>query len=238
MPSPSVTRFPEGVCDATETGSYGRFAGLRPFRYFNWIDDFDNYAAADWVVTETDAGSTQAIVNGVGGILAMTNTAGAADESSIQWAGGAGAVRGTFAWDGTKDMLLSARFKVSHATNTALLIGLSSTDTTPVASLPTNGIYFYKASGAASLIASARKAGASTSVTIGDMVADTYVEVVFRFVTATGMWQAFLNDALVGSISTADISPTATLVVTLGLLNASAVAHVLSVDYLQVSQQR
>lgn len=239
MARPDVTRWPGGVNDATEDGAYSRFAGLRPFRYYTWINDFDRYVSTDWVLTETDAGSTEAIVSGTGGILAITNvSAGATDEASIQWAGGAGAVRPTFAWDSTKDMLLAARFKLSDATNAACLIGIASTDTTPVASLPTNGIYFYKAGGATSLIASARKAGTSTSVTLGAMADDTYVDVVFRFDSNTETWQAFLNNAMIGSFSTSSVSPTAALAVTIGLLNASAAAHVLSVDWLQISQQR
>ena len=239
MASPLVTRFPAGLADATQDGAFGAYAGLRPFRYHNYVNDFDDYVAADWVVTETDAGSTEAITSADGGVLAITNvSAGATDEASIQWAGGSGAVKTTVLWESTKDMIVAARFKVDDATNTALLIGLASTDTTPVASLPTNGIYFYKAGAAASLIASARKAGSSTSVTLGNMADDTFVEAVFRYSADTGNWQAFLNDALIGTISTASVSPTALLAFTIGLLNASAAAHVLSVDWLMVAKQR
>lgn len=245
MTSPTPTRYPNGVVDASQNGAYGGYAGIRPFRYHSWVEDFDTYTATEWVVTETDAGSTEAITSADGGVLAITNvSAGATDEASLQWAGGSGAVKTTFQWDSTKDMIIAAGFKVDDAINTALLIGLASVDTTPVASLPTNGIYFYKAGAATSLIASVRKAGASTSQTIGAMADDTYVDVVFRYsatgndVQQAGTWQAFLANNLIGTLTTASISPTAALAMTIGLLNASAAAHVLSIDYIQVAKQR
>ena len=234
-----ISRWPNGVSDATVTGALANYAGLRPYRYATWSNDFFTYATADWTLTETAAGSTELVTSGDGGILAITNvSAGATDEASIQWAGGSGATITPFTWDSTKDMVVMSKFKVDDATNTALLIGLASTDTTPVASLPTNGIYFYKAGGATSLIASARKAGASTSVTLGAMADDTYLNAVFFYTAADGYWQAFLDDVLIGTVTTASISPTAGVTPTIGLLNASAAAHILSVDYLFIAKQR
>jgi len=239
MPTPTVTRWPNGVCDATQDGIYANYAGMRPFRYYNWLEDFFSYTAADWVVTETDAGSTEAIVSGAGGVLAITNvSAGATDAAQIQWAGGSGAVVLPAFWDSTKDFLVYAKFKVSDATNTALLVGLASADTTVVASLPTNGIYFYKASGATSLIASVRKAGTSSSVTLGAMADDTYVEAALRFNSTLNTWSALLNNVLIGTLTTDAISPTAGVTPSIGLLNASAVAHVLSVDFMHIAVQR
>lgn len=239
MASPLVTRYPAGLCDATQDGAYGNYAGLRPFRYYEWVNDFFNFVSGDWVITETDAGSTEVITSGAGGILAITNvSAGATDAASIQWAGGSGAAITPFTWDSTKDLLLVAKFKLSDATNAACVVGLASVDTTPVASLPTNGVFFYKAGGAATLLASSRKAGTSTSVTLGSMVDDTYVSVVMYYSADTGNWRCFLNDALIGTITTSSISPTAALTPTIGLLNASAAAHVLSVDYMHIAVQR
>lgn len=239
MASPVVTRFPGGLCDASESGAFSVYAGMRPNRYHEYFNDFDNYVSGDWVLTETAAGSTEAIVSADGGILAITNAAaGATDEASIQWAGGSGAAKTTFTWDSTKDMMVAARFKVDDATNTALLIGLASTDTTPVASLPSDGIFFYKAGAATALVASARKSGTSTSVACGAMADDTYLEAVFRYRADTGNWHAFINDVSVGTFAGSSVSPTAGIGMTIGLLNASAAAHVLSVDWLFISKQR
>ena len=235
---PEVSRWPNGVCDSTEDGALGWYAGLRPSRYILFWDDFLKYTATDWVVTETDAGSTEAVVSGDGGWLAITNvSAGAADEASLQWAGGAGAVRTNVTFDATKDMFMTCRFKVSDATNTGLLIGLAVTDTTPVASLPANGVFFNKVAASTSLLANLRASAASQTVTLGAMADDTFVTVAFVYRASTGYWQGYLENVLIGSI-TSPTSPSAALTPTIGLLNATATAHVLTVDYLMVARQR
>lgn len=240
MASPDVTRWPGGVNDATEVGAYYGYAGLRPYRYFMFNDDFIRYTATDWVVTETDAGSTEAITaTGPEGVLAITNvSAGATDAASIQWAGGSGAVSTQFVWDSTTDFILEARFKVSVAATTGALVGIADTDTAPVASLPTNGIFFNKTSASAALLANIRKAGASTTIALGDVADDTYVTCVLYYSGSKGTWQAFLNNALVGSVSTASITPTVAMAPTIGVLNGDTAALVLSVDKLFVAKQR
>ena len=244
MSSPQVTRWPNGVSDATQNGIYGNWAGLRPFRYFNYIDDYEDYTAASWVQTLATS-ATVAVTTAPGGIRAMTTaTAGAADESSIQWAGHSGAFSGQFVWDGTKDVLFYASFEVDDVVNTALFVGLGAVDTTPLSSIDANWIGFYKASGAAALVGGVSKAGTITSVALGNMVNATFVSVAMRYsATGTpeqqaGTWQVFLNDLLVGTLATASITPTVALAPTIALLNASAAAHVLSVDWMHASIQR
>ena len=118
------------------------------------------------------------------------------------------------------------------------MIGLAIADTTPVASLPLNGIFFYKASAAASLIASVRKAGTSTSVTLGNVVADTFVDAVLYYTAIDGTWRAYLDNTFVGSFNTASVSPIVAMTPTIGFLNASAAAHVLTVDYIYCAERR
>jgi hypothetical protein len=241
MPSPNnPTRYPAGVVDATQDGAWGNFLQPRPQRYVDDFDDFMAYRTGEWILTETAAGSTEVLsTTGDGGWLLITNAAaGASDEASIQWGGGNAAVITPYTWVSTKDFHLSARFKVSDATNTALIIGMAIADTTPVASLPANGIFFTKAAASTSLLASVRKAGVSTSVTLGAMADDTFVEVAMVYTAADGYWRAYLNDVLIGSFNTASVSPTVGLTKTIGLLNATAIAHVLSVDNLNVAKQR
>lgn len=239
MANPDITPFPGGVNDATETGQFHGFGGLVPYRYFTFNDDFIRYTAADWVVTETDAGSTEAVTTAAEGVLAITNvSAGATDAASLQWAGGSGAVSPQFVWDPTKDFLLYSRFKVSVAATTGLIIGVASTDTTPVASLPTDGIFVTKTSASTTLNAIVRKAGVSSTVALGAMADDTYVTAGFYFSSTTNIWSAYLNNALIGSITTDAIAPTVNLAPTIGVLNGAAVALVLSVDKLFVAKQR
>ena len=238
-----TTRYPSGVVNVGENAAYGNHLQPRPDTYYQYFNDFFQYTAADWVVTETAAGTTQTIVAaGEGGQFAITNvSAGATDASSIQLSNDGGTTAGTqFLWSATEDMVVAARFKTSSAAaNTnGLLIGLAIADTTPVASLPLNGIFFYKASAAASLIASVRKAGVSTSITLGNVAADTFVDAVLYYTAIDGTWRAYLNDAFIGSFSTASVSPIVELTPTIGFLNASAVAHVFTVDSIYCAKTR
>jgi hypothetical protein len=243
MPGNPTTRYPNGVVNAAETAPYGNHLQPKPDTYYTYFNDFFAYTATDWLVTETDAGSTEAIVAaGEGGQLAITNvSAGATDAASLQLSYDGGTTAGTqFLWESGKDMVIAARFKLDAvaATTTAALIGLAIADTTPVASLPANGIFFYKAAAAATFVASARKAGTSTSVTMNAMVADTFTTAVFYYTASDGTWRAFQDGVFVGSFSTASVSPVVALTPTIGLLNASAAAHVLTVDYIYCAKQR
>lgn len=238
MATPTVTRFPNGVVDATQDGSYGSYAGLRPFRYHNWTNDFDDYLSGDWVVSGPTT-STQAIgATATGGWLVLTiGTTGATNDQSIQWAGNSGAVAQTFVWESTLDFLLLANFKTSDATNDALIVGLCSTDTTPASSLPTSGIFFTKAAASTSLIASIRIAGVSTSVTLGAMADSTNVEATLFYSADTGLWRAFFNNVSQGTMTAASNTPTATLAVTIGHQNATALS-LLSIDNFHAAKQR
>lgn len=233
-----VSHASSGITNRLASDQMGALRTMDPTVYNSWVDDFTTYASADWVVNETQAGATQAIVDGSGGLLALTNTTGASDVNQIQWAGGAGAGRLTMYFDTSKDYLMKSRFKVSDATNTAVLIGAATVDTTLTASLPTDGIYFLKASGATTLIASTRASGTSSSATLGAMANDTFVEASFVYTAENGIWQAWLNNSPVSQITTTTNSPTAGLCVSIALTNASGSAHVLTVDYLNIYRQR
>ena len=238
MATPTVTRWPNGVTDTTDIGAYGSYAGLRPFRYHNWINDFDNYVSGQWVVTGP-SGSTQAIgATADGGALVLTiGTTGSTADQSIQWAGNSGAVATTYYWQATKDMLICAGFKTSDSTNDGLVVGLASTDTTPASSLPTSFIGFTKAAATQALLANIRIAGVSTTIACGNMADNTYVSCVLFYSATTGNWQAFVNDGLQGTAAAASNTPTAALAITVGHVNASALA-LMSIDYLQVANQR
>ena len=240
MPSPNnPTRYPAGVVNATQDGAWGNFLQPRPDLYTVFFDDFLTYTATNWVVTETDAGATQTIVTaGLDGQLALTNTAGGTDNVSLQWGPGGTTVATQFLWEATKDLVVSTRFKLSAVVDQAAVVGLAIADTSPGASLPANGIFFYKADGAAALIASVRKAGASTSVALGNMVADTFINVSLFYTAGDHTWRAFVNDTLIGSFSTLDVSPIVALAPTIGLLNGDTVANVLTIDRLIVAKQR
>lgn len=232
------THFSSGVTNVFRDDEMGRLRTMDPSQYYAWCDDFSNYTAANWVVTNVGTTPTQAIVDGAGGILKLTATTGATDGSQLQWAGGSGAARLTVFWDSTKDLLMKTRFQVDSALNSGLLIGAAAVDTTLVASPPNDGIYFLKASNSTSLTAATRKSGTSSSITMGAMADATWVTASLVYNSTTGFWYAYLNGNPVGSIASTTNSPTNGLSVSIAQLNGSAAAHSLSVDYLNVFVSR
>jgi hypothetical protein len=240
MASPDVSRFPGGISDAADNAQFANFAGLRPNRYFIFDDDFTRFNPTDWVVTETAAGSTQAINTDPNGVLALTNVAaGAADATSIQWAGGSGAVSPQFVWQEDRDFLLYSRFKLSNPILSSGFIGLADADTSPVASVPLNGIYFVSTGLVAAVTGVIIKAGNTTAIfNMGNIGNATFIECLLYYNSSKGTWQAFRDNAIVGTVYTPDMSPTAQMAPTIGLMNASAAAHSVGVDRLFIAKQR
>lgn len=235
-----TTHFKAGVTNVggnilTENGALKQ---MMPTKYYNFLDDFNNYTAGAWVVTDTGTG-TSAVIDGAGGQFAITNAAaGASDTRQMQWSGTSAGARLTVFWDATKDFQLSAKVKVSNITTAGWMVGAATVDTSLLASLPTDGIYFLKANGAASLIASTRKAGTSSSITLGNVVADTYNTMSLMYTAVDGIWRAFLDGAPIGSITTTTNTPTNGLSVSVALLNSAATAHLVTVDWLSFMVER
>lgn len=234
-----VSHASSGIVNRFASDQLGALRTMDPTVYTTWSDDFLSFTSGDWIVTESDAGSTELIVDGAGGLLAITNvSAGATDYAQIQWSGSAAAARLNIYGVTSKDLLMKARFKVSDATNTGIFIGAGTVDTSLVASAPTDGIYFAKADQSTSLIGNVRKAGTSSTITMGTMAADTFVEATLAYVADQAMWTGYLNNSPVGTISGTTNFPTNGLSVGIGLLNGSAAAHVLTIDYLNIWVQR
>lgn len=231
-----VTHF-SGVTNATQGTALGSYIAPDPSICHTWFDDFDDYTAGEWTITETGTG-TRAIGNADGGILVVTNAAADDDANFLQWSGNtaAGTVE-TYRWAANRSMWFKARLKVSDATQSDLVIGLQITDTTPLA--VTDGLYFLKADGSAVLSFYATKNSTSSTVTTATLVDDTYFTVGFFWDAALGKMQVFYNDTVVGEItSTTNMPDDEDLTISFGIQNGAAAAKVLSLDYMLVSKAR
>jgi hypothetical protein len=235
-------RYPNGINDhASGNAGMGRFYPQPdPTRYVRWFDDFHGYTSGDWVVTETQAGATQAAAAaGHGGILSLVNTSTDNDVNSLQWAGGSGATVESFKFTATKKFWIRARFKVSNATESDVIIGLAITDTSPLQSLPSDYIAFYKADGATTLVAAAAKNSTASTITMGSMVDDTYVTAEMYF-DGKSTLTAMLDGVPVGTdiTSTTNIVDDEELAVTIAVQAGDANARTLSVDFLEILFER
>ncbi len=230
-----TTRYPNGINDhAQGNAGMGQFyPQLDPARYVRWFDDFHTFTSGDWTVTETQAGSTQAITAGHGGILALVNTSTDNDVNTIQL------TQETFKFASNRKAWLRARFKLSDVTDSDALIGLAITDTSPLASLPSDGVFFYKADDAAALVVQVRKDGTASTISLGNMTADTFVTCELYYDGKT-TFMAFVNGVHTGTniTSVTNMPDDEELTVTIAVQAGSAAADTLSVDFVEVLMER
>ena len=206
----STTRFPNGVTNVGEDSLFAAMGQLAPTKFHTYMEDFDYYAAADWTVTETQAGATQALTNGDGGLLLLTNSAADDDLNALQKVGA------SFAFAAGKKLWFEARFKVSDATQSDFVMGLQGTDTTPLDT--SDGVFFLKADGSTSvsLVVEASSTATTTS-SVATVANDTFVRLGFWYDGDAAVYY-FVNGALGGKSVTTNL-PTADLRVSFGIQN-------------------
>lgn len=227
----ATTNLPNGVTNVEEYKGLGTYLAPDPSRVHQWFDDFDSYTAGNWTVTKTQVGATQAIVDADGGVLALVNSAADNDLNQIQLA------KETFRLAANKQTWIKARFKVSNATESDVLVGLYITDTSPVASKPSDGFYFQKLDGSTSLTFECGVNSTYTSTTVATMANDTYV-VVAAYYNGYDRIELYLNDQKVATSVATNLCTDEDLAVSLAVQNGDANARTLSVDYLLVSEER
>lgn len=203
-------------------------------KYHSFFDDFDKFTAADWTITTTEAGTgsaTEAVGNADGGVLVVTNAAGDDDADFFQWA------KETFKFVSGKRLYFAMRFKLSDATDSDFVAGLQITDTTPLA--VSDGIYFQKDDGDASLDFHVTKDSTTTSKSaVATLADDTYVKIAFHYDGSSSDIDIMIDDAIVGAVALTNVPDDEELTVSFGVQNGEAVAKVLSVDYIEVVKER
>jgi hypothetical protein len=234
MPSHSRTGFSDALPD---TVMYD--VGMQqPWSYQNYFDDFNIFTAAQWTVTETQAGATQLGASGDGGWYQTVNSAASGDYSTIQH-GVAGVSPVQFFIDANSDWGFVTRFKVDNvATGPICVLGLQAAVATP--DTPVNGVYIITgALGAISF--SMTKASATTTLATGAlMAADTFAEVGFFYDASKSIVKVYKDGAQIGEQSTLTNIPLIStgLGTTISLKNATAAARTLTVDYVMAFKRR
>lgn len=183
-------------------------------RYNVYNNHFENYlgpAAAGngggWVVTMTGAGAVT-LAPAIGGILALTTSAADNDAVAIQ------SIALPWVYKVGKRLWFLCRVATSDADDGEMLFGLGIADTSPIASLPGDGIFFEKAETATKMDFHARKAGTSTERTaVGPTLADAAIttfelsnQVYYGFaVSESGQIDAFAGPSLATMVNIANI---------------------------------
>ena len=226
----TTTRFPNGVTNVGEQSLFAELGQPAATNFHTYFEDFDYYTAGDWTVTETDSGATQALTDGDGGLLLITNTAADNDLVSLQKKGE------SFRFASGKALFFEARFKVSDATQSDVVIGLQITDTTPLD--VSDGVFFIKADGAATVNFLVEKNNtATTASSIATMANDTYIRLGFYYDGSSAV-QYFVNGTYTGSSVTTNLPDDEDMTVTIAIQNGEAVAKTMTVDYVYVAKER
>ena len=229
----SNTRFPYGLTNVGETNLFADMVQPDPTLFHTYFNDFGTYTAGDWTVTETDAGATQALTAGDGGLLLITNTAADNDLVALQKNPAA------FSFTAGKKTFFRCRFKVSDATQSDLVFGLQVVDTTPLD--VTDGVYFLKADGAATVDIVCRKnasTGSTSAAAVATLSDDTFIVLGFYYDGQSKVAYE-VNGNVLGSLdASSSYLPDTTCTVSFALQNGEAAAKTMTVDYVYVAKER
>jgi hypothetical protein len=221
-------RFPFGVTNVAPTTNLAQYGRTDPASWHQYFTDFDYYVAGDWTITSVGA-ATQALTDIDGGALLLTNAA--ADDNSCFF----NKKGESFLFATGKKLIFKARFKVSDATQSDLVIGLQITDTTILA--VSDGVFFQKDDGDAFLDFLVEKNGTASTAVAATLVTDTFVVVGFYYDGKSEI-QYFVNDALVGIHPTTNLVDDEELTVSFGVQNGEAVAKTMTIDYIFAAKER
>lgn len=223
------TRYPNGLTTVASKDTLGQYGAPDPSKWHTYFDDFDTYTAADWTVTEVGV-ATQALANEDGGTLLITNAAADNNSSFSQKVGE------SFLFASGKRLIFKARFKVSDATQSDLVMGLQITDTTPLD--VSDGVFFQKDDGDTNLDFHVEKNGTQTSSTaVTTLSDDTYVVAGFYY-NGDDEVQVFIDGAKVASLATTNIPDDEELTISFGVQNGEAAAKTMNVDYIFAAKER
>lgn len=229
----TVTQFPGGVGTVADNSPWAAFKGPLPTQYHTYFEDFDTFTAAEWTITTTEAGAgsaSEALTDGDGGLLLVTNDAADDDADFFQKVGE------SFLFEAGKKLFFEARFKVSDATQSDVVFGLQITDTTPLD--VTDGVFFQKDDGDTNIDFHVEKNNTATSeAAVGTLADDTFVKLGFYYDGVSGVY-AIVDGAAVAKVATTNLPDDEALTVSFGIQNGEAAAKTMTVDYIFVAKER
>lgn len=237
MPKP--THFPSGVSNCLPWDPLYEMGQLDPAKWHTYFNDFDTYVAGDWTVTRIGTTPTEAVGTVDGGMLVLTVSAADNDGDNLQLKSFG------FKPEAGRKMFFKCRFKVSDATQSDLLIGLASSDTTLLGAVDgtgvTDGIFFTKEDGDALLDVELQKnatTGQTRAAAIATIADDTFLTVAWYYDGKSEL-AYFVNDVQKGHLdASSTYLPDTDLGISFAILNGEAVAKILTIDYVFAAKER
>lgn len=205
-----------------------------PVGFHSYFNDFHTYNSGDWTVTVVDGGTdgaaTQAIADAAGGVLLCTTDDAENDGVNFQLKGE------SFKLASGKALWFEARVAASDATQSDFLVGLAVTDTDLLGAV-TDGVYFRKVDGSASVAFVTEKDSTETSTAAVHTAANaTYVRLGFWF-DGNGSVFAYVDGVLVATHTT-NIPDDEELRVSFQYLTGATGVDTFGVDYIKAVQVR
>lgn len=228
----SVTQFANGVGTVADNSPWQAFKAPLPTLYHTFFDDFDRFAAAEWTITTVEAGAgsaTEALTDGDGGLLLITNDNADNDSDFFQKVGE------SFRFTAGKKLFFEARLKTSDATQSDIVVGLQITDTTPLD--VTDGVFFIKADDAATVEFRVEKNNTASTATVATMANDTFIRLGFYYNGVDAVF-AIVNGVAVSRLAVTNLPDDEDLTVSFGIQNGAAAAKTLTMDYVWVAAER
>ena len=143
----------------------------------------------------------------------------------------------SFKLSSSKKAFFEARFKVSDATQSDIVMGLQITDTTPLA--VSDGVYFMKDDGDTNLDFHIEKDGTdTTTAAITTLADDTFVTVGFFIDPNTSQVSYFIGEAEPVGVVNTNLPDDEELTVSFGIQNGEAAAKTMTIDYVNVICER
>ena len=229
-----TTHFTSGVTNISADGTLGKLKAPAPHKYHAYFNDFDTYLASDWTITTTEDGTgsaSEALTDGDGGILLVTNAAGDNDHDFFQL------VKEGFKYEAGKQLAFNIRFKTNDATETDIVAGLQLTDTSPLD--VTDGIFFLKSDGAATITFVVEKDSTQSTLDLPNSLADdTFMTLGFVYDPRDQKFHVFQNNVLAGTVVSTNAPDDEEMTLSFGIQNGAAAAKTLSVDYVGGYKER
>jgi hypothetical protein len=255
------TRDTSGTTSDQPFGPFADCGNGNPAFYHQFFDDFDNALAtgATGLYTITSVGGGSVVhTPGDGGLALFTTGATATNFEEIQLPAA------SFSITPPQKQFFEIRMQVSDITNSAWLVGLINTTTTPfTGGSITDGVYFNKASGSTTInliVIKGSTVSATVPVPVGAIT--TYANAtnfdLAWYIDRHGDVKVYANNQLVGWIpqsgtgtlspptnglgpcarATAPVLPTANLNATIAIEAGTATAKTMTVDFQCYSKER
>lgn len=229
-----TTHFTSGVTNVSADGTLGKLKAPAPHKYHTYFNDFDTYLASDWTITTTEAGTgsaTEALADGDGGLLVLTNAAGDNDLDFLQL------VKEGFKYEAGKQLAFNIRFKTNDATQTDIVAGLQVTDTTPLD--VSDGVFFLKEDGATTISFIVEKDGTQSTLTLPNSLADdTFMTLGYVYDPKDQKFHVFQDNVLAGTVVNTNAPDDEELTVSFGVQNGEAAANSMTIDYVGAMKER